>query len=90
MAGRLSHSDQIVLNESVATAVKRDLPGGGFAWQRTPKGSIAPLVAATLAHWSLLRFGGAAVPKMTPVPLMDQSPTDGDGAHFRDLDRIPF
>jgi hypothetical protein len=54
------------------------LPGGGFAWAKTPGGLIAQLMAATLAHWSLLTFGPAAVPKVIAPPLMDTRATRGD------------
>jgi len=55
LAGLVSHSGQLVLAAGVAGAVKRDLPGGGFAWDEGADGvATAPLVAATLAHWSLV------------------------------------
>jgi hypothetical protein len=88
MAGRLSHSDQEILNDAVVAAVKRDLPGGGFAWAKTAGSSIAQLMAATLAHWSLLTFGTAARPK-PPPPLSDTRPGRYDDC-FLDLDRVPF
>jgi hypothetical protein len=49
--------------------VKRDLPGGGFAWDEGRDGTIsAPLVAATLAHWALLSLGKPPVaPSAAPV-----------------------
>lgn len=57
LAGRVTHSGQGSLTAAVACAVKRDLPGGGFAWDEGADGvTTAPLVAATLAHWSLVSF----------------------------------
>lgn len=57
LAGQLSHSDQDELGNAIAGAAQRDLPGGGFTWDRGANGgSIAHLVAATLAHWGLLTF----------------------------------
>jgi hypothetical protein len=89
VAGRLSHSDQETLNDAVVSAVKRDLPGGGFAWQKQPGGSIAQLMAATLAHWSLLTFAPAARPKPpTPPPLAEPDRGGHDGA--LDLMTAPF
>lgn len=58
LAGRLSHSNQLFLNNAVASAAMRELPAGGFAWD-DPDGSVAPLVGASLAHWALLTFGAA-------------------------------
>ena len=69
LAGLLSHSDQPALTQAAAAAVKRDLPGGGFAWDEGADGTIsAPLMAATLAHWALLAFGKPPVaPSAAPV-----------------------
>ena len=69
LAGLLSHSDQPALAEATGAAVKRDLPGGGFAWDEGRDGTIsAPLVAATLAHWALLSLGKPPVaPSAAPV-----------------------
>jgi hypothetical protein len=61
--------------------VKRDLPGGGFAWDKTPGASIAQLVAATLSHWALLEFGSSP-PKVIAKPLMDAGRTRDDDDEF--------
>ena len=54
LSGLLSHSGQQVLGEAVGAARKRELPGGGFAWDEGHDGVVsAPLVAATLAHFAL-------------------------------------
>jgi hypothetical protein len=81
LAGQLSHSGQQVLNDAVASAVKRDPPGGGFAWDKTPGASIAQLVAATLSHWALLEFGSSP-PKVIAKPLMDAGRTRDDDDEF--------
>lgn len=81
LAGQLSHTGQQVLNDAVASAVKRDLPGGGFAWDETPGASIAQLVAATLSHWALLEFGSSP-PKVIAKPLMDAGRTRDDDDEF--------
>ncbi|WP_156525587.1 MULTISPECIES: hypothetical protein [unclassified Gordonia (in: high G+C Gram-positive bacteria)] len=69
--GQLSHSGQGVLSDAVADATKRIMPQGDFAWDRT-EGSVAPLVAVTLARWGLLTFGldvaGPMVRPPMPVP----------------------
>lgn len=69
--GQLSHSGQRVLSDAVADATKRIMPQGDFAWDRT-EGSVAPLVAVTLARWGLLTFGldvaGPMVRPPMPVP----------------------
>lgn len=69
LAGLLSHSDQPALAEATGAAIKRDLPGGGFAWDEGIDGvTSAPLVSATLAHWALLAFGKPPVaPSAAPV-----------------------
>jgi phage terminase large subunit-like protein len=70
-SGQVSHSGQKVLNSSVGSAKKRDLPGNRYAWDRKPGGSIAALVAATLAHWGLLTF--SRPPRKTAPPMADQT-----------------
>ncbi|HWS91150.1 MAG TPA: hypothetical protein VN306_01200 [Mycobacterium sp.] len=67
------------------------VPGGGFAWTKTPGGSIAALMAATLARHALLVYAPTARPKITLVPLME-TPTraDDDDQPPRDLMRVPF
>lgn len=57
--GRLAHSDQPVLTAAVAEAVKRPSKTNPqqFTWDTSSGAVIAPLVAATLAHWALLTFG---------------------------------
>lgn len=69
LSGLLSHSNQTVFNEAAANAVKRDLPGGGFAWNEGSDGvATAPLIAATLAHWSLISKSKPPVaPRSAPV-----------------------
>ncbi len=87
-SGRATHSDQVVLNESVTSATKRPLPGDRFAWDRKPGGSIVQLMAATLAHWGLLTF--VSPPRSSAPPMFDQSETAG--AEFDDFDAMsaPF
>lgn len=73
LAGMLSHSGQGVLDDAVGGAVKRELPGGGFCWDEGVDGVVAaPLVAATLAHWALLRAskppsGPSSAPVIEPA-----------------------
>lgn len=79
LARHLSHAGQQILADAVASVTKRDMPGGGFAWDRAKDGSIAPLVACTLAHWGLLEFAGAAVHSLPAPPLSgDQHRGDDD------------
>jgi phage terminase large subunit-like protein len=68
-SGRVSHCRQTVLTDSVVGATKRPLPGDRFAWGRKAGASIAPLVAATLAHWGQLTF--VAPPRGCPAPLLE-------------------
>src|SRR5574337_301242 len=67
LIGRVSHSDQDVLNAAVGCAVMRELPGGDFAWKEDDAGVAAPLVAASLAHWALRRFGVGQMVAARPV-----------------------
>lgn len=58
MGDRLSHSGQDDLDNAAASAVRRDMPAGGFVWDDAAAGSAAaPLCSATLAHGALLAFG---------------------------------
>jgi len=84
--GKLSHSDQAALNDSVVAAVKRDLPSG-FAWDRDKRigGSVTPLMAATLARHALLVHAPTVRPKVTLLPMMDTSNRDDDGQQVRDF-----
>lgn len=83
LSGLISHSDQQLLSEAVASAVKRDLPGGGFAWDEGADGVVtAPLVAATLAHWSLVSLAKRPVGPMS-APVVEAPPDSSDG---RELD----
>lgn len=55
--GRISHSGQPPLTDSVLGAVRRTLPQGDFAWNRTVGTLISPIEAITLARLGLLTFG---------------------------------
>jgi len=71
--GRLSHTGQQLLTESVASASKRDLPSG-FCWAKSS--TVAPLNAVTLAAWALAAFTPPARPK-PPTPLVDRRDDGG-------------
>jgi hypothetical protein len=75
LADGLSHTGQQVLTDAVGSVAKRDMPGGGFAWDKAASGAIAPLVAATLAHWGLLHFGKATA--LPGSPLAESTSTGG-------------
>lgn len=53
MAGRMTHAAQQQVDEALAGAKKRQIAGAGaWGWdRRDPSVNIAPLVAATLAHY---------------------------------------
>lgn len=55
--GRLSHSDQQMLNDAVISASFRELPGGDAAWAEDIEGVAGPLIAASQAVWALRKFG---------------------------------
>jgi hypothetical protein len=50
---RLSHRGDYRLTDAVTSATKRQV-GEAWAWARRGNADIAPLVAATLAHWGLV------------------------------------
>ena len=83
---------QAPLTTAVAAAGRRELPAGGWAWnKKTADGPpITALVAATLAHFGLLSTP-APQPKRRSLPPLSDT---GSGGHreepFRDLDKIPF
>lgn len=90
LAGHVSHCDQGVLNDAISAATKRDMPAGGFAWNKT-HGSISQLMAATLAHWAVLAYGPAAVPKTFATPVMGTGKDDSErNGHEVDIMTAPF
>lgn len=60
LAGLLSHSDQELLNDAVASASLKELPGGDSLWAEDEAGVAIPLVGASMAHWALRKFGAKA------------------------------
>ena len=54
---KLSQADQEILNDSVVSASLRELPGGDAAWAEDDAGVAGPLIAVSLAHWALRKFG---------------------------------
>jgi hypothetical protein len=89
LAGQVSHCDQQLLNDSVASAIKRDLPGGGFAWDKPPGASVAELMAATLSHWALLTFAPPVKPKLG-FPSMGEQSTHAAADDGLDIMYTPF
>lgn len=88
------HSGQKILADSVACAIKKEMPDLRFTWVPKLGGLIVHTVAVTLAHWGLLTFG--APPKHTPSPLMDSAPQASRDDEYRpvsdeiDLMNAPF
>lgn len=80
LAGKLSHSDQPIFNDSVASASLRELPGGDAAWADDMAGVSGPLVAASLAAWGLRKFGTAPKRK-TVSPRTGARPVKRTPAH---------
>ncbi|MGB0973263.1 MAG: terminase, partial [Mycobacterium sp.] len=73
---KLSHADQEILNDSVASASLRELPGKDTAWAEDDPGVAGPLVVASLAHWALRKFGQAPKRK-APNPSYDKQTAEG-------------
>jgi hypothetical protein len=90
MAGQLSHSGQAQLDDAAASAVRHDLPAGGFTWDEDAAGaSGAALLSATLAHGALLAFG--QVKKRKPVaPVSGADRSNGHTASDFDVMSAAF
>jgi hypothetical protein len=90
IAGQVTHSGQQILTDSVVSAVKRELPGGRFAWGKPAGGAIVQIVAVTLAHWGLLTF--STPPKRSLPPMSDGPETPEKHASEREIDLMsaPF
>jgi phage terminase large subunit-like protein len=56
VAGAVAHLDQPVLNVAVSNGRRRAV-ADAWCWARRSGGDISPLVAATLAHWGLVKSG---------------------------------
>lgn len=84
IAGQMSHSDQKILTDSAVSAIKRELPGGRFAWDKQTGGTIVQIMAVTLAHWGLLTFG--APPRRSAAPMADAPEVSENGRPGRDFD----
>ncbi|MGW0052053.1 hypothetical protein [Nocardia nova] len=68
MGALLNHSGDPDIADAVEGAVKRDLPGGGWAWDRKRAlDDISPLVAGSLATWALVKFGAQTAPVQSIV-----------------------
>ncbi|MFC9769096.1 hypothetical protein [Rhodococcus jostii] len=77
VAGQLAHTGDPLLTEALEGASKRELSGGGWAWDRKGNMTISPLVAATLAHWALKVFDVQKPPPAAPA-FEDTSSGGGD------------
>lgn len=69
---KLSHAGQVILDDSVASAALRELPGGDAAWAEDSAGVAGPLVAASQALWALRKFAKAPRRK-APKPAYDSA-----------------
>lgn len=82
-AAGLHHTGDPQLAEAVEGAVKRDLPGGGWAWDRKGENDISPVVAVTLAHWGLLSFGTRTAPVQELVHRATSAPAARSASDYR-------
>ncbi|YCU60939.1 hypothetical protein ACRYGX_17470 [Mycobacteroides abscessus] len=86
MSGDLGHTNQPILTEGLEVAMTRELPRGDKVWDDR-EGSIAQVIAATMAHWGVLEFAEedspAALPSMgSGNPETTSSHLDVLGAAF--------
>lgn len=86
-AGQVTHSGQQSLATSATTSVKRDLPGGRYAWGGP---QIVQLMAVSLAHGALLQQPRPSA--RPPAPLLDGPESAPSGAAEHDFDPMmaPF
>lgn len=75
MAGDVTHTGQVILDDAVEGADTRTLPRGDWVWDDLD-GSVAPLKAITLAYDGVLRYA--------EEPRRAAGPVGGDSVH--DLD----
>lgn len=87
LAEQVTHSGQQILTDSATTAIKRDLPGGRYAWDGT---QIVQLMAVTLAHGALLEY--AQPPRRSAPPMIDRQETASEDRFEREFDPLtaPF
>lgn len=69
----LAHGNQDILNAAVKHAIKKELPSGGFVWDRVNESTYPSLMASTLARWALIEHGAEA-----PAPVIHQWPSDDE------------
>lgn len=60
---KLVHTGDPLIQTAVESAGRREVKGGGWAWQGR---GLSPLEAATLARWGLLTYGARALPPALP------------------------
>ena len=53
----MSHGNRANLNTAVSSAVRREIPSGGFVWANVSENTHPVLMAATLARWALIKNG---------------------------------
>jgi len=82
LAAQITHSGQEILTDSVAAAVKKELPGGRFVWASAGGGSIVQLMAITLAHWGLLVHSSPPTHSAPPIVDQHKAPDSGAGREF--------
>lgn len=79
VAAKLVHTGDPLLADAVGAAGRREVKGGGWAWQGA---GLSPLEAATLARWGLLTFGARALPPALPPAAV---PAEQTYIHTGDL-----
>lgn len=81
----VTHVGQKILDDAVQGAVTRALPRGDLVWDDVESGSIlAPLKAATLAHWAVLEFAEEPKATASPVHADEYAPQDLDNVSVLD------
>ncbi|UVO12823.1 hypothetical protein NM962_01240 [Mycobacterium sp. SVM_VP21] len=86
--GQISHSGQRMLDQSILSTLKKDMPDGRTTPTPAPGAWIGPTVSAMLAHWGLLNF--STPPRNTPPPMQDTGPVHDRSDGEIDVMSAPF
>lgn len=90
-AERLGHTGDPVIAEAIEGATKRDLAGGGWAWDRkATQNVISPVVMGSLASWGLINYGTRTAPLQTIVRAAEATQRKQFRGETADLAAVGF
>jgi hypothetical protein len=82
----LAHTGDPLLADVVPSAGRREVRGGGWAWEGT---GLSPLEVVTLARWGLVTFESRA-PLPSPDPVSARVPVATAAAEYAELSTLGF